>query len=48
MGMDAMKELKLTYKFEWEKKLLLTRVEIDPPGGSVAVDLKKPRALIPC
>jgi hypothetical protein len=46
--MDAAEKLKLTYKFEWEKKLLPSEVEIDPPEGSVAVDLKKPRALIPC
>ncbi len=46
--MDAAKELKLTYKFEWEKKLPPSGVEIDPPGGSVAVDLKKTRALILC
>jgi hypothetical protein len=47
--MDAAEELKLTYKFEWDKKKLPPpRVEIDPPGGSVVVDLKKPRALIPC
>jgi hypothetical protein len=41
MGIDAAEELKLTYKFEWEKNCLPPRVEIDPPGGSAAVDLKK-------
>jgi hypothetical protein len=34
MGMDAAEELKLTYKFELEKKLPPPGVEIDPPGGS--------------
>jgi hypothetical protein len=47
MGMDATKELKLTYKFEWDKKNTTPGVEIDPPGGSVVVDLKKHSALIP-
>jgi hypothetical protein len=47
MGMDTTEELKLTYKFEWEKKLPPSGVEIDPPRGNVAMDLKKPRALIP-
>jgi hypothetical protein len=36
MDMDAAEEVKLTYKFEWEKKLPLLRVEIDPPEGSAA------------
>jgi hypothetical protein len=36
-----MKELKLTYKFEWDKKIAAPGVEIDPPEGSVVVDLKK-------
>jgi hypothetical protein len=31
-----------------QKKIAAPRVEIDPPGGSVVVDLKKTRALIPC
>jgi hypothetical protein len=31
-----------------QKKLPPLGVEIDPPGGSVVVDLKKPRPLIPC
>jgi hypothetical protein len=42
MGMDAAEELKLTYKFEWEFFLPPPGVEIDPPGGSTTVDLKKP------
>jgi hypothetical protein len=32
--MDAAEELKLTYKFEWGKKLSPPEVEIDPPGGN--------------
>ncbi len=47
-GIDAVKELKRTYKFKWDKKITAPRVEIDPPRGSVVVDLKKHRALIPC
>jgi hypothetical protein len=34
MGMDAAEELKLTYKFELEKKLPPPEVEIDPTEGS--------------
>jgi hypothetical protein len=49
MCMDAAEELKLTYKFKWDKKILPPPgVEIDPPRGSVVADLKKTRALIPC
>jgi hypothetical protein len=48
MGMGTTEELKLTYKFELEKKLPPSGVEIDPSGGSASVDLKKLRALIPC
>jgi hypothetical protein len=36
MDMDAAEELKLTYKFEWEKNLPSMGVEIDPPRGSAA------------
>jgi hypothetical protein len=39
--MDATEELKITYKFEWEKKIAALGVEIDPLGGSVVGDLKK-------
>jgi hypothetical protein len=46
MGMNVTKELKLTYKFKWEK-MSPQRVNIDPLEGNVAVDLKKHRALIP-
>jgi hypothetical protein len=46
--MDTAKELKLTYKFEWDKKMSPPEVEIDPPEESVVVDLKKPIDLIPC
>jgi hypothetical protein len=45
MGMDAAEELKLTMR---QKKLPPPGVEIDPPGGSAVVDIKKSRALIPC
>jgi hypothetical protein len=30
------------------KKIAAPGVEIDPPGGSAVVDIKKSRALIPC
>jgi hypothetical protein len=36
MDINAVEELKVTYNFEWGKKLLPSKVETDPPGGSAA------------